>query len=93
MSNEPYASDGANLPSRLLIAKKRPREVTGWMVSGLMVAFFAVVIGVNVFMAHAALSTFGGVETEAPTAPGRRSSTMSPWRRRRTTSIGRSKPR
>jgi nitrogen fixation protein FixH len=65
MSNEPYPSDGANLPSPLLTAKKRPREVTGWMVLGLMVAFFAVVIAVNVFMAHAALSTFGGVETES----------------------------
>ena len=52
-------------PLPLVTAKKRPREVTGWMVLGLMVAFFAVVIGVNVFMAHAALSTFGGVETES----------------------------
>ena len=30
-----------------------------------MIAFFAVVVGVNVFMAHDALSTFGGVETES----------------------------
>jgi nitrogen fixation protein FixH len=35
------------------------------MVLSLMVAFFAVVIGVNAFMAHAAMSTFGGVETES----------------------------
>jgi nitrogen fixation protein FixH len=38
-------------------------QITGWMVLGFMVAFFAVVVGVNVFMAHAAISTFGGVET------------------------------
>ena len=35
------------------------------MVFGLMVAFFAVVFGVNGFMAHEALSTFGGVETDS----------------------------
>jgi nitrogen fixation protein FixH len=39
------------------------RPITGWMVLGFMVAFFAVIIGVNMFMAHAAISTFGGVET------------------------------
>ena len=43
----------------------QPREVTGRMVLGLLVAFFAVVIGVNAFMAHEALSTFGGVDTES----------------------------
>ena len=32
---------------------------------GLMVAFFGVVIGVNGLMAHEALSTFGGVETDS----------------------------
>src|ERR1700753_4450370 len=39
------------------------RHITGWMVLGFMLAFFAIIIGVNVFMAHAAISTFGGVET------------------------------
>jgi nitrogen fixation protein FixH len=38
-------------------------KITGWMVLGFMLAFFAIIIGVNVFMAHAAISTFGGVET------------------------------
>ena len=33
------------------------------MVLGFMIAFFAIIVGVNVFMAHAAISTFGGVET------------------------------
>ena len=28
-----------------------------------MIAFFAIIVGVNAFMAHAALTTFGGVET------------------------------
>ena len=41
------------------------RGVTGWMVLALLVAFFAVVFGVNAFMVHEALSTFGGVETDS----------------------------
>jgi nitrogen fixation protein FixH len=35
------------------------------MVLGLMIAFFAVIIGVNAFMAHEALSTFRGVDTDS----------------------------
>src|SRR5258708_9320767 len=42
----------------------RPREVTGRMVLICLVAFFAVVGGVNAIMVRAAISTFGGVETE-----------------------------
>jgi nitrogen fixation protein FixH len=38
-------------------------QITGLMVLGFMIAFFAIIVGVNVFMAHAAISTFGGVET------------------------------
>src|ERR1700745_3387416 len=41
----------------------QPRQVTGLMVLGFMLAFFAIIVGVNAFMAHAALTTFGGVET------------------------------
>lgn len=41
----------------------REPQVTGWMVLGFMIAFFAVIVGVNAFMAHAAITTFGGVET------------------------------
>ena len=37
--------------------------IAGLMVLGFMIAFFAIIVGVNVFMAHAAISTFGGVET------------------------------
>ena len=41
----------------------QPGQITGLMVLGFMIAFFAIIVGVNVFMAHAAISTFGGVET------------------------------
>ena len=60
MSNELFG-DGGRSTSRAA----RPREITGWSVFGLMVAFFAVVIGVNGFMAYEAQSTFGGVDTES----------------------------
>jgi nitrogen fixation protein FixH len=43
----------------------QPRKVTGWTVLGCAVAFFAVVAGVNGFMIRAAITTFGGVETES----------------------------
>src|SRR5574341_722764 len=42
---------------------RRPKEVTGRMVLICLVAFFVVVGGVNAVMIHAAVSTFGGVET------------------------------
>ena len=42
-----------------------PREVTGRMVLVGLVAFFAAVAGVNAVMIWAAVSTFGGVETES----------------------------
>ena len=45
--------------------RRPPREVTGSMMFALMVGFFAVIIGVNAFMAHEALSTFGGLETDS----------------------------
>jgi nitrogen fixation protein FixH len=44
---------------------ERPKEVTGRTVLVCFVAFFAVVFGVNAFMVRAAVSTFGGVETES----------------------------
>jgi|SRR5262245_7731988 len=40
-------------------------RITGRMVCAGLVTFFAVVIGVNAIMIHAAVSTFGGVETES----------------------------
>jgi len=46
-------------------AVRQPREVTGRMVFSWVVSFFAVIIGVNAFMAHEALSTFGGVDTDS----------------------------
>jgi nitrogen fixation protein FixH len=40
-------------------------RLTGRMVLAGLVAFFAVVVGVNGLMTYAAISTFGGVETES----------------------------
>lgn len=69
MSKDLFAGGDANvaLAHRTVATPRagRPREVTGRMVLGLLVAFFAVVIGVNAFMAHEALSTFGGVDTDS----------------------------
>lgn len=42
-----------------------PRQLTGRMVLAMMIAFFAVIIGVNGFMAHEALSTFRGVDADS----------------------------
>ena len=42
-----------------------PREWKGWMVLVFMLAFFGVVIGVNVVLAHFAISTFGGVDVDS----------------------------
>jgi len=47
-----------------------PREMTGRMVFALLLAFFGVVIGANAFLAHEALSTFGGVEIDSPYRAG-----------------------
>ena len=33
---------------------------TGWHMTAILVGFFSTVIAVNVYMAHAAISTFGG---------------------------------
>ncbi len=41
-----------------------PKELTGRTVLICLVAFFAIVAGVNAIMIRAAVSTFGGVETE-----------------------------
>jgi len=41
------------------------RQLTGRMVLAMMVAFFAVIIGVNGFMAHEALSTFRGMDADS----------------------------
>ena len=73
MANDPFAGRNTNaVPFPSLGRKKeetsragQPREITGGMVFGLLVAFFAIVIGVNAFMAHEALSTFGGVDTDS----------------------------
>jgi nitrogen fixation protein FixH len=45
--------------------ERPPREITGRMVLICLIAFFAVVVGVNMIMVRAAISTFGGLETES----------------------------
>lgn len=49
----------------LLRSQLRVTEITGRMVFGLLVGFFAVVVGVNGIMIHEAISTFGGLETQS----------------------------
>jgi len=51
---------------------RRPRQITGWTVFTLLIAFFAVIIAVNAFMAHEALSTFRGVDTDSAYRAGQR---------------------
>ena len=64
MSTDRFAGD-ANSLTPLDGTGRHPRQLTGWTVFGLMVGFFAVVFGMNAYMAHKAISTFGGVETES----------------------------
>jgi nitrogen fixation protein FixH len=52
-------------------SRKNPREVTGRKVLVWMLAFFAVIIGVNGYMAHEAISTFAGVDTDSAYQAGR----------------------
>lgn len=40
------------------------QRFTGWHMAGILVAFFAVIIAVNMTMARYAVSTFGGVTVE-----------------------------
>jgi nitrogen fixation protein FixH len=65
MFNEYPSADARmnSISARSRDTQAPPVQITGWMVLGFMLAFFAVIVGVNVFMAHAAISTFGGVET------------------------------
>ncbi|MFG1421974.1 FixH family protein [Roseixanthobacter liquoris] len=51
--------------AQLGLAEKPPRELTGRMMLLIILAFFGVVVGVNVVMARFAVTTFGGVETES----------------------------
>jgi len=43
----------------------RAKEVTGWTVLVWLVAFFGIVFAVNAVMVRAAVSSFGGLETES----------------------------
>jgi hypothetical protein len=65
MSNDFFADDANAFTPLDRGTGKQSRQLTGWMVFGLIVAFFAVIFGVNAYMAHMAISTFGGVETES----------------------------
>ncbi|GGF81056.1 nitrogen fixation protein FixH [Azorhizobium oxalatiphilum] len=42
-----------------------PGQLTGWHVLAALLGFFGLIIAVNVVMAHYAVATFGGVETES----------------------------
>ena len=55
----------------MLETSKQPRELTGRMVLGMVLAFFTVIIGVNGYMALKAVSTFGGVDTESSYRAGK----------------------
>ena len=50
--------------------ENRPRTITGRMVLICLLSFFAVVAGVNFVLVKAAISTFGGLETESPYRAG-----------------------
>jgi nitrogen fixation protein FixH len=65
MFNEYPSADArmSSISARSGDTQAPPVQITGWVVLGFMLAFFAIIVGVNVFMAHAAVSTFGGVET------------------------------
>src|SRR6202046_2311266 len=63
MADEDFTTDQRMTSFSSAPGREERRHITGWMVLGFMLAFFAIIIGVNVFMAHAAISTFGGVET------------------------------
>lgn len=71
MPNDPTVRRADALPLRRRLLATAPsggtaaRELKGWMVFVFMIAFFGVVIGVNAFMAHEALSTFGGVDADS----------------------------
>ncbi len=47
------------------------KELTGRRVLAMLIAFFGVIIVVNVFMMKAAISTFGGVDTKSSYEAGR----------------------
>lgn len=43
---------------------RKPKSFTGWHMTAILVAFFAVVVTVNITMARFAMSTFGGKVVE-----------------------------
>ena len=74
-------------------SQEATEQVTGRMVLICLVAFFAVVTGVNAVMITAAVSTFGGVETEGTYQAGLAFARETRRRRRRTRCTGRSRRR
>jgi nitrogen fixation protein FixH len=91
MSNEYPPKDArTKIPSSASgETQAQPLRVTGWMVFGFMIAFFAIIVGVNVFMAHAAISTFAASKRQARIMPGKCSNATLSWQKRRMPSIGR----
>ncbi|HZP78856.1 MAG TPA: FixH family protein [Pseudolabrys sp.] len=43
--------------------RRQVRQLTGWMVLLYLLVFFGIIFAVNAYMAYAATSTFGGLET------------------------------
>ncbi len=72
MPNSRDSGRGVRLPNGSDRQHRAPREVTGRMVLFCLLGFFAVVFVVNGVMIHAALSTFGGVETDSAYQAGRK---------------------
>lgn len=48
----------------MTMAEKTPRPLTGWHVLAMFLAFFGVIIAVNVTLAWQAIATFPGLEVE-----------------------------
>jgi nitrogen fixation protein FixH len=57
---------------RRTAGRTAPRQWTGWTVLVFLLAFFGVVIGVNVVMARLAVSTFGGVDVDSSYQAGQK---------------------
>ena len=62
------------------------KPFTGWHMTAILVGFFSTVIAVNVYMAHAAISTFGGTVVDNSYVA---SQEFNGWRKNNNSSDGR----
>jgi len=72
MSSDLFTDDFDSPFSPAPRRRKAPRELTGRKVLAMILAFFGVIIAVNGYMAHEAISTFTGVDTDSAYQAGRR---------------------